>query len=682
MKANKVTRTIFGRFALREVGWLVGLIVVVIVAFILGGFFSGGGDSSETNDSNQHASKSPDSPTIWTCSMHPQIKLPKPGKCPICGMDLIPLETGSGDEVGPRQLRLSETAKQLARIETTPATRGFASAEIRMVGKIAFDETRLAHITAWFPGRLERLYADYTGVTVTEGVHLADIYSPELYAAEEELIMASRYLAGLTRSSSTSLKQSAAGTLEAAREKLRLWGLSQEQIDDIEQSGRVSEVMTIYAPASGVVVRMNAREGMYVKTGTRIYSIADLTHLWVMFEAYESDLPWLNFGQQVTFTSPSFPGETFEGVISFIDPVVNPKTRTIQVRAVADNKHLKLKPDMFVTGFVRSRLDSKGSVIDEFLAGKWICPMHAEIAKDHPGTCDICGMDLETAESLGFAGKASSNPRAPILIPASAPMITGKRAVVYIEIPNDEGPLFEGREVVLGPRAGDNYIVRSGIEEGELVVTNGAFKIDSELQIQAKPSMMSPAGGEPATGHQHGQPDNSPKTSKQSESSSAQRDESSEAVDELTPLYDAFFDVQMALASDDLAAAKKAAERVESQAGKVDMSLFSHDGHSRWMELSEKISQHAGSLGTSENIVAARERFYSLAGAVIELHESFGHADKRNYYLTFCPMANDGKGAHWLQAVDTVYNSFYGESMLRCGKIKKSLAANRSGGNK
>ncbi len=682
MIEKKNNRNLFSRFALSGVRGLVGLVVVAILAFFIGALFFGGdeetvGTNAEGNNITAEASKEP---TIWTCSMHPQIKLPKPGKCPICFMDLIPLESGLGDEEGPRQLRLSETAKQLAQIQTTPVTRAFAEAEIRMVGRIAYDETKFSYITAWVPGRLDRLYVDFTGITVKKGDHMVYMYSPELLAAQEELRQALSAIKALGQSAGSVLKTTAQATVDAAREKLRLYGLAEDQIREIETSGGVSDHITINAPVGGVVLHKEAQEGMYVKTGTRIYTIADLSRLWVIFEAYESDLPWLRYGQRVTFTSPSFPGETFEALVSFIDPFVDPKTRTVQVRTIVDNKDGKLKPDMFVRGLVVARVDGNGDIVDDYLAGKWISPMHPEVVKDHPGTCDVCGMDLVRAESLGYTGKAVSDKDAPLLLPASAPLITGKRAVVYVEIPNDDGPLFEGREVELGPRAGDYYVVKSGLEEGELVVVNGAFKLDSELQIRAKPSMMSPEGGAPPPGHNHGDGKTMPNmpgmTDMKAEAgSSGPIAEKAEAVEALTPVYTAYFELQMALAGDDLEKAKSSGAGIRENISKVDMSLFSRAGHDRWMQLSKQLTGTAGKVTKAGNIEDARTAFAELSSSMIALHDSFGHAENRDYYLTFCPMAMNNKGAYWLQTVDTVYNSFYGEAMLRCGEIKKPLSS-------
>jgi len=478
----------------RGVPALIGVVVVAVAAFFLGGMLLGGGSAPDAgrSEGHDHSAEASSEPTVWTCSMHPQIQLPKPGKCPICFMDLIPVETGEGEELGPRQLKMSQTAKQLARIETSPVRKAFAEREVRMVGKLDYDETEVSYITAWVPGRLDRLYADFTGIRVSKGDHMVYMYSPELLAAQEELIQANRAIGALGNTQSTVLKSTADATVKASREKLRLLGLTEGQVADIESSGETMDHLIINAPIGGVVVEKSAREGMYVETGTRIYTIADLSRLWVLLEAYESDLPWLRYGQDVKFTSPSFPGETFEALISFIDPVVDPKTRTVSVRAIVENPGLKLKPEMFVSGVVSSRIDGEGNVIDEDLAGKWIGPMHPEVVKDGPGKCDVCGMPLVSAESLGYASHPAMDEDAPLLIPSSAPLITGRRAVVYVEIPNEEGPIFEGREVELGPRAGDLYVVKSGLSEGEMVVTNGAFKIDSELQIRAKPSMMSP----------------------------------------------------------------------------------------------------------------------------------------------------------------------------------------------
>lgn len=683
MNNEKINRSDWKGLIPRGRPAIISLVIVAVVAFSLGGLMLGGGESTESangGDAHGHAASAESTePALWTCSMHPQIQLPKPGKCPICFMDLIPVETGGGGELEPNQIRMSETAVKLAGIQTTAVTRAFAERSVRMVGSLGYDETRVSHITAWVPGRLDKLFVDYTGATVSRGDHMVEMYSPELIASQEELLQAKKAVAALDDAGSSILRSTARETLTSAREKLRLYGLSEKQISDIEQEDALSDHLTIMAPAGGVVVHKDAKEGMYVATGTRIYTIADLKKLWILLEAYESDLPWLKYGQRVTFTSPSFPGEQFDAVISFIDPVVNPVTRTVNIRAVVDNMDRRLKPEMFVSAVVKSRLDSQGNVIAPELAGKWIGPMHPEVVKDAPGKCDVCGMDLVPAEKFGYTSGGKTTAKAPLLIPASAPLITGTRAVVYVKIPGEEGVVFEGREVTLGPRAEDYYVVRDGLEEGEQVVTNGAFKIDSELQIQAKPSMMSPKGGAIAGGHDHGESEPVGVIKEEKplyRAGTAQRlDDCEKAQPALVAVYEAYFKVQMSLANDNLDRAGEAFGTLEKAVNDVDMTLFEKEAHTRWMEISRGL-RHAAGIGKSANsIVGARDAFFRLSLAAIELHDTFGHAADSPYYLTYCPMARDNAGAFWLQEENIVWNSFYGAAMLRCGEIKRELNA-------
>ena len=475
--------------------------VLLVIVFFLGFLFRGGGsDAPEGGEVSAHAHEEESRAQLWTCAMHPQIKLPRPGQCPICFMDLIPLETGDTGE-GPREMRMSPVSMQLAEIETQIIHRDIARSEVRLSGKVEYDETRFGHITAWVPGRLEKLYVDYTGISVKKNDHLIEIYSPDLYAAQEELIQALKQTRTLEQGLAL---ETAKITLEATREKLELLGLTEIQIEEVEERGTPTDRMLINSPMSGIVIHKNAIEGMYVSTGSRIYTIADLSRIWIILDAYESDLPWLNFGQEVEFSAEAYPGELFRGNIAFIDPVLDNKTRTVKVRLNIPNPLGKLKPGMFVRAVVKSVIDAKGRSVNPEMAGKWVCPMHPEVVKNAPDVCDICGMDLVRAEELGIINLPLEKEK-PILVPASAVLKTGKRAVVYIRMPGEE-PRFEGREIELGPRAGDYYIVRSGLHEGERVVVKGNFKIDSAMQIAAKPSMMSPEGGVAMTGHaQHGE---------------------------------------------------------------------------------------------------------------------------------------------------------------------------------
>ena len=490
----------------REKSWfrnkVTRISLLAILAFILGYFFNSVTHKPATTPGSGLSSEQAVSQK-WTCSMHPQIIRDGPGKCPICGMDLIPMPTDTTIGVGTWELAISEEAAKLMELETSVVQRKFVTNEIRMVGKIDYDETRVKNITAWVPGRIDRLYVDFTGITVNKGDHMVYLYSPQLISTQAELLQASKAVGNLKTGTSDLVRRSTLAMLEAAREKLRLLGLDAEQIENIESLGKPQTHITINSPMSGIVIHKNATEGMYVDTGTPIYRVADLSRLWVKLDAYESDLPWIRYGQEVEFTTQAYPGQVFKGTISFIDPVLNDKTRTVKVRVNVDNSEGKLKPQMFVKAVVRSKVAAGGKVMAAEMAGKWICPMHPDVVKAKAGTCDICGMALVTTESLGFI-KTETPEKAPLVIPASAPLITGKRAVVYVQLPNREKPTYEGREIVLGPRAGDYYIVESGLDEGEIVVTNGNFKIDSAMQIQAKPSMMNPQGPKvPMEHHEH-----------------------------------------------------------------------------------------------------------------------------------------------------------------------------------
>lgn len=438
----------------------------------------------------------------WTCAMHPAIRRSEPGLCPICNMNLVRVDppsdattttAGAPDSANEADVLVLDPEQEIrAGIQTAPVVRLAVAREVRMVGKVDYDESRVRKISAWVPGRIERAFVDFTGVEVRAGDHLVSLYSPELRVAQEELLQARRAARSIDRSAVSILRESASATADAAREKLRLLGLTDEQVAELEEKGEASDHLTIYAPIGGTVVDKQAFEGMYVETGTMIYQIADLSTLWVRLDAYESDIAWVRFGQRVTFTTTAYPGEIFEGRIAFVEPTLDTRTRTVKLRVNVANDERKLKPGMFVSANVRAQISSGGRVLDPDLAGKWIGPMHPDIVRDEPGPCPICGMPLVPAEEFGEP--ASGQQQNPLVIPSSAPLITGERAIVYIRLPETERPTFEGREVVLGPRTDKGYVVRSGLLEGEEVVVQGNFKIDSALQIQARPSMMSPAG--------------------------------------------------------------------------------------------------------------------------------------------------------------------------------------------
>ena len=361
--------------------------------------------------------------TLWTCPMHPQIKLPEFGACPICGMDLVEM-TGAGDD-NPRRLVMSPASRKLARIVSAPVRRKNVTRPVRMVGKVDYNETAVRTISAWVAGRIDRLYVDYTGVRVSEGDHLVWLYSPDLLTAQEELLSARARLAATAGEASQFLASSNVDAYASARDKLLLWGLTEEQVAEIEARGSASDRVTLTSPSTGVVIEKMLDEGAYVQTGTHIYRIADLTQLWLRLDAYEQDLAWLRHGQRVIVEVVALPGETFEGSISYIDPFIHEHTRTAKVRVNVDNTDGRLKPGMFVRAVASARLGFGGAVLDRQLAGKWVSPMHPEVVKDGPGQCDVCGMDLVRAEDLGLVSDAPLTTERPLVVPSSAVLVTG-----------------------------------------------------------------------------------------------------------------------------------------------------------------------------------------------------------------------------------------------------------------
>lgn len=465
------------------------VLLLMGISFLLGGYFPATQGDSESSE-HSHPTETPRSSKTWTCSMHPQIKLPAPGLCPICSMDLIPLEEGA-EASDPSLHRMTPAAHSLARIETTPVTRQNVTRTIRLVGKVAYDETRVEEITARFPGRLDKLFVDFTGITVRHGDHLARIYSPELLTAQQELLQALKAKRSLRGPKDGFLYQTTLTTVEAAREKLRLWGMTPKQIQEIERSGQPSDHLVLFAHQAGIVVRKHAVQGAYVKEGTRIYTIADLTQVWVNLDAYESDIAWIRENQAVHFEAEAYPGETFQGRITFIHPILDERSRTIKLRVNVPNPDGRLRPGMFLRARVLARAGLDGAQPELPPEGMWVCPMHPRVVSDKPGTCSSCGMPLEEVRNDERVASNVGEPPLPLVIPRSAALRTGKRSLVYVEVPDQEEPTYQARVITLGPRAGDYYLVREGLQEGERVVTRGNFKIDSAVQLLAGPSMMS-----------------------------------------------------------------------------------------------------------------------------------------------------------------------------------------------
>ena len=637
------------------------LLLAVLLAFVIGYSLAAGGGGPAAAQRAGDAAAS-ERPTLYTCSMHPEVRMPNPDDlCPICGMGLVPVSEagsdagGSGDADRPPMLRLSEAALARLRVETTPVTRRWIDHRIAMVGEIAYDETKLSYITAYAPGRLDRLFVDYEGMTVRKGDHLAEIYSPELLVAQRELIEAKRSLDRLAPQAGATAREAARSLANAARERLRLLGMTPEQIETTETAGELDDHVTLFAPTGGVVAELHARRGSYVDEGDRIVTLADLSEVWVQLEAYESDLPWLRYGQDVTFTTEAHGDRAFEGRIVFIAPTLNPQRRTVRVRVNAANPDGRLKPGMFVRAEATASAAASGRVLAPELEGKWVSPMHPEVIRDEPGPCPVCGMDLVRAEELGYSALSKADADPPLAVPSSAVLRTGERGIVYVETERDgAGRVFEPREVELGPRGEGFFVVLDGLVEGEVVVSRGNFQIDAELQIRGERSMMSA-------------------TASASTDAPTRPMVTGDAGEALAALWRRYHALSEALASDDAEAARVAAGKLESTLRIVDQAELPVRVERLWQEQHEAMTQAVARAERTDDIAAMRESFQPISQAIMAVLGGVRVEGVGPLYEAHCPMAFDFAGASWLSPDRAIRNPYFGDEMYTCGTIRETV---------
>lgn len=553
--------------------------VALLIGLAAGYFISRAGSATGPADRFTPESSS----QIWTCSMHPQIRQTEPGRCPICGMDLIPvgIHEEHPERTGPFVLTMSAEAAALADVHTTKVDYAQPEQEIHMSGKIAVDEQRLAAITAHFSGRIEKLFVDFTGQPVGKGQKLATVYSPELITAQQELLEAAR------------TKHINPALYHAAREKLRLWKITENQIEAIETSSQVLTEFDIYTDMEGIVLSRKIARGDYISRGAVLFEIADLSSVWVLLDAYESDLAWITSGDRVTFTVASFPGREFSSTIHFIDPQVDPQSRTAAVRAHAANKNMMLKPEMFVRASLSARLPTKEKSV---------------------------------------------------VIPRTALLWTGLRSVVYVRAPDSETPAFEMREIVLGPRAGDYYLVEEGLEPGEEVVVNGVFAVDAAAQLSGRFSMMN---------RPEKRPDEIP----------------ARFIEQLDAVTSVYLQLSEALISSDFEKSKSSLNRIIDALTEVDMRLLKDRFHDDWMMLQSELSKALTRARQAKDLESLRVDFSAISNLLIEINEKLGPS-REPLYRAYCPMALSNQGAYWITTEQKIENPYYGDSMLTCGEIK------------
>ena len=573
---------------------------LLVVGLFFGWFFFG---NSATKETEHNDSEIAETNQKWTCSMHPQIMQAEAGDCPICGMDLIPAET-SAEGLNANEFKLTKNAMALANIQTSVVGNSTSKdATIKLSGKIAENEDANLVQASYFSGRIELLNISSTGEEVRKGQLLATIYSPELFAAQQELITAS------------SLKESQPALYKAVRNKLKLWKISESQINEIETSQKVKQNFPIYATVSGTVSEKLMKQGDYVKQGQALLKITNLNTVWALFDVYEKQIELFKKGQNITITTTAYANKEFKATVDFIDPTFNSATRTVKLRVVLNNKNREFKTGMFVEGTIENTISDK-------------------------------------EQSL--------------MIPSSSILWTGERSVVYLKTNPDE-PVFEMNEITIGKQLGEQYEVIDGLQRGDEIVTNGTFTVDASSQLQGKKSMMNKEGGKTMTGHEG---------YLEMEMSSIIKNErlkvSVKFQEQLKMVFNNYIKLKDALVKDDADDVIIEAKNTLSSLTKVDMKLLKDEkAHTDWMVLNKEIESSVSSISEETNIKAQRSHFKRLSMHLISTIETFGIDEK--VYSQYCPMADNNNGAYWLSEQEKVINPYFGEAMLTCGEVKQVI---------
>jgi RND family efflux transporter MFP subunit len=359
----------------------------------------------------------------WKAPMNPSYIRDKPGKSPM-GMDLVPVYEGEAEG----EIKISPTMTKNIGIKTVTVKRRTLKHEIRTVGNLTYDERKVHHVHTKYGGWIEKLHVDFTGQEVKQNDLLLEIYRPELVSTQEELILALKYKESLKDSSYGELTQSADSLLASTKKRLELFDDPEHQIETLIRDKKITKTMHIHSPVRGFVIEKKALQGMHVQPGTSLYMIADLSNIWVLADIYEYEVPWIKVGQKVEMNLSYFPGKKFSGKVTFVDPFLNPATRTLKVRMEFSNPKWELKPDMYANVSIQSTVAKHG-----------------------------------------------------LTVPEEAVIHSGEKTLVVVA--KDSGQ-YESREVTLGVLAQGYYRVIKGLRKEEKVVASSNFLIDSESKLQ------------------------------------------------------------------------------------------------------------------------------------------------------------------------------------------------------
>ncbi len=643
---NEILRWGLGRLV--NLGLFVGagvlLIVLLGIAQRVGWLKTAGETQSSSSVGSAEA--------VHTCPMHPQIRQPGLGDCPICGMPLVPATAGGAD-LDEFAVSIEPAQRRLANIKTVTVTEQPVSRQLQTIGSIEIDESRQATISSYIDGRLEKIYADYTGVEVQEGDHLAVVYSPQLYSAQIEYLEAKKTLESFSDSALASIREAQEKLADNSRQRLLELGMTADQLRELDTTEAAKSRLTIYAPMGGTVIEKLAEEGKYIEAGEPIYRIADLSMVWLMLELFPEDASRIRFGQQVQARLSSNPNEVLTGRVAFIAPNVDPSSRTVGVRVEFTNDQRKLRPGDYAEATITIPIGPEGEIYDQDLAGKWISPMHPQIIRDQPGPCPVCGMQLVPTTRYGFAATPVDQPVS-VTIPRSALLLAGQNSVAYVET---EAGRFELRVVKIGPFLKDNVVILEGIEPGEQVATSGNFLIDSQMQLAGKPSLIDPT--------RYVRKFRNVPLEFDSIDISVIGGKSGEQLEEL---YSRYFEIRTAFAAD-----KKPVEESSLSLHELSTQLTSSedvtDQAKEQLSIVTENAEHLHHLPLEE----ARMQFKPISHAILELATQIrGEGNERVFRHFFCPMVKEGEG-DWLQFEERISNPYYGSQMLRCGELIRTL---------
>jgi Cu(I)/Ag(I) efflux system membrane fusion protein len=596
---------------------------ILVVGILLGWLLFGGADKKEDKLAENH-DHTDTVGEIWTCSMHPQIRMNEPGNCPICGMTLIPLDT-EGAAADPNAYQMSESAMKLANISTLVVGSSDAKKEIRLNGKVQVDERHAYSQSTHIPGRIEQITVNFTGEKVGRGQTLATVYSPELVTSQEELLQAA------------SIKESQPELFEAAQEKLRNWKINQSQIDQILANGKAIQRFSIRADVNGIVTKKMVDLGDYVERGMPIYEISDLSKVWVLFDLYESELAWVKEGSDIEYTVNSLPGETFKGKISFIDPLINSQTRVASARVEVNNKDGRLKPEMFVSGIVKNQIgkvDSKEIVIPKS-AVLWTGKRSVVYIKEGSG---FKMREITLGPALGDAYIVKDG------------LEIGEEIVSNGTFTVDAAVQLSGRPSMMNPEGGAVATGHAGMDMGG---DKNEKSSKTEMSAEEMKNM-----------------DNSKKENTTDHTKMNERITTTVAFkSQLEQVFKAYIKLKDAFVGDDSSNASASAKMVLSGMKKVDMKQLSNDeAHDHWMTISKEIVESATSISETSDIEKQRGHFKHLSAHFSKAIKLFGVNQK--VYEQFCPMADNNKGAYWLSLNETIKNPYLGAEMLTCGDTK------------